>query len=301
MKPAAYGPYPYIPINSPKRPKIRWPNNKAIAFWCVLNIEFFPLNEPVPGILNERIPRKEAKIPSIAHWVYRDYGNRVGVWRAMEVFKRNNMRSTVMLNASICDHHPEIVHAGKELGWEFMAHGWTNSVRLNEMAPEEERETIARIFKRIEKEIGTRPRGWLSSGMEETWNTLDYLVEQECVYIADWNTDDQPYLMNVNGKRLVSLPYSWELNDNPQLLSSGRSLEEFEGMIMRTFEVLLREAKENDSGRVMCIALHPYLIGQPHRIDTLNRVLSHICSHPDVWSATGGEIVDHYLKSGATF
>jgi hypothetical protein len=72
-------------------------------------------------------------------------------------------------------------------------------------------------------------------------------------------------------------------------------------MINRTFDVLLREAKENDSGRVMCIALHPYLIGQPHRIDTLDRVLNRICSHPDVWSATGGEIVDHYLKSGATF
>jgi len=301
MKPAPYGPYPFIPINSPKRPKIKWPNNKALAFWCVLNIEFFPLNEPVPGLLNERIPRDQAKIPSIAHWAYRDYGNRVGVWRAMDVFKRNKMRSTVMLNGVLCDHHPEIVHAGKDLGWEFMAHGWTNSIRLNEMPPKEERETIARIFDRIEKEIGTRPKGWLSSGMEETWNTLDYLVEQGCVYIADWNTDDQPYLMNIDGKQLVSLPYSWELNDNPQILSSGRSLEEFEGMIRRTFEVLLREAKQTESGRVMCIALHPYLIGQPHRIDMLDRVLHDICTHPDVWAATGGEIVDHYLKAGATF
>jgi peptidoglycan/xylan/chitin deacetylase (PgdA/CDA1 family) len=169
------------------------------------------------------------------------------------------------------------------------------------MPPEEEQATIAKVFARIEREIGTRPRGWLSSGMEETWNTLDYLVDNGCAYIADWNSDDQPHMMNINGKQLVSLPYSWELNDNPQLLSSGRSLEEFEGMINRTFDVLLREAKENDSGRVMCIALHPYLIGQPHRIDTLDRVLNRICSHPDVWSATGGEIVDHYLKSGATF
>jgi hypothetical protein len=72
-------------------------------------------------------------------------------------------------------------------------------------------------------------------------------------------------------------------------------------MIRRTFEVLLREAKQHQSGRVMCIALHPYLIGQPHRIDMLDRVLHDICTHPDVWTATGSEIVDHYLKSGATF
>jgi peptidoglycan/xylan/chitin deacetylase (PgdA/CDA1 family) len=301
MKPAPYGPYPFIPINSPKRPKIKWPNNAALAFWVGSNIEFFPLNEPAPGILNERIPRNAAKIPSIAHWSYRDYGNRVGVWRTMEVFSRHKMRCTVMLNATMCEHHPEVVHAAKDLGWEFIAHGWTNAIRLNEMPPEEERATIARVFERIEKETGTRPRGWLSSGMEETWNTLDYLVEQRCVYVADWNSDDQPHLMEIGGKNLVSLPYAWELNDNVQLLSSGRSVEEFEAMIRRTFDVLLREAKASGSGRVMCIAIHPYLIGVPHRIDMLDRVLKDICSHPDVWSTTGGEIVDHYLRSGATF
>jgi peptidoglycan/xylan/chitin deacetylase (PgdA/CDA1 family) len=301
MEPAPYGPFPYLPINSPKRPKIKWPGNKALAFWVVSNIEFFPLNEPAPGILNERIPRNVAKIPSVAHWSYRDYGNRVAVWRMMDVFERNKMRCTVMLNASLCDHHPEIVRAGKDLGWEFMAHGWTNSVRLNEMPPEEERATIKKIFDRIEREIGTRPKGWLSSGMEETWNTLDFLVEQGCVYVSDWNNDDQPYLMDVNGKTMVSLPYAWELNDAPALLSQTRSVEEFEGMVRRTFEVLLREAKQTGSGRVMCIATHPFLIGVPHRIDMFERVLKDISSHPDVWPATGGEIVDHYLKSGATF
>jgi peptidoglycan/xylan/chitin deacetylase (PgdA/CDA1 family) len=188
-----------------------------------------------------------------------------------------------------------------DLGWEFMGHGYTNAIRLNEMPPEEERAAIAEVFARIEKEIGRRPRGWLGSGMEETWNTLDYLVEERCVYVADWNSDDQPHLMNVSGKSLVSLPYAWELNDVSQLLSLGRSTEEFEGMIHRTFDVLYREARESGSGRVMCIALHPFIIGVPHRIDMLDRALNYICSHSDVWRATGSEIVDHYLKSDTTF
>src|SRR5262249_47004729 len=162
----------------------------------------------------------------------------------MEVYKRHDIRSTVLLNAAICDHHPEIVHAGMELGWEFMAHGYTNAIRLNEMPPAEERAEIAKVFTRIEKAIGRRPRGWLGAGMEETWNTLDYLIEEGCVYVADWNNDDQPYRMTVHGKPIVSLPYSWELNDNVQVLSLGRSVDEFEGMIRRTFDVLYREARE---------------------------------------------------------
>ena len=216
MKPAPYGPYPFIPINSPKRPKITWPNNKALAFWCVLNIEFFPLDEPVPGLLNERIPRNQAKIPSIAHWAYRDYGNqsrrvaRDGSFQAQQDAQLSDAQCLDVRSPS----GDRSCGQGSRMG--------VSCARLDEFHSAERNAAGTgtrhhqRIFDRIEKEIGKRPHGWLSSGMEETWNTLDYLVEQGCQYIADWNTDDQPYLMNFDGKRLVSLPYSWELNDNPQ-------------------------------------------------------------------------------------
>lgn len=301
MRPTPYGPFPYIPINSPKRPKIRWPDDATIALWIVTNIEFFSLTDPVPGPFNERVSRTDAKLPSVLMWSYRDYGNRVGIWRMMDLFERRGIRSTVALNSAICDYHPEIVSAAAELRWEFMGHGYTNAIRLNEMPPEDESSTIAAVFDRIEKATGKRPRGWLGSGLEETWNTLDYLVEQGCEYVADWKNDDQPYLMNIDGKRLVSLPYSWEVNDVPQLLSAGRSTGEFEAVVRRTFDVLRREAKQSGSGRVMCMALHPYTIGVPHHIDMLDSSLAYIQSHPDVWCATGGEIVEHWLRSGATF
>jgi hypothetical protein len=219
----------------------------------------------------------------------------------IDAFRRHGVPGTAIINATVCDHHPEILHAAKELGWDFMAHGWTNAIRLNEMDPGLERASIADVFARIEREIGRAPRGWLSPGMEETWNTLDYLAEHDCRYICDWNNDDQPYYLAAGEGRMVSLPYAWDLNDNPQILTLGRSLEEFEGMIRRTFEVLLREAKESGSGRVMCLALHPYIIGVPHRIDLLNRVLADICCHQDVWCATADQIVDHCLQTGAIF
>ena len=105
--------------------------------------------------------------------------------------------------------------------------------------------------------------------------------------------------MDAGKRKLVYLPYSYELNDSPQLYYRDRSIDDFETMIKRQFDVLYREGKQ--SARVMAICLHPYLIGVPHRIGGLDAALKYITGHRDVWCATGSEIVDAYLKSGSTF
>jgi allantoinase len=151
---------------------------------------------------------------------------------------------------------------------------------------------VLSTFERIETATGGRPKGWLSSGLQESWHTLDYLVEAGATYVADWINDDQPYLMNIGGKRLCSIPYSGEINDLPQILRAGRSSDEFAGMIRRQFDTLYREGAQ--SGRVMAIALHPYLTGVPHRIDALDAALAYIGNHVRVWKATGAEIARHY-------
>lgn len=292
MDPRPYGPFPFWP--APKRPRIEWPNGARLAFWVIPNIEFFDLRESMPGDNNERIPKEQAKIPFIYSWAHRDYGNRVGVWRVMEVMERNGVKGTVALNSEICNHHPEIIDACKQLGWEFMGHGRTNAVRLNEMAPEEEPRAIAEVFATIEESTGVRPRGWLSSGLAETWQTLDLLIEQGCKYVCDWVNDDQPYYMNLSGKQLLAMPYSWETNDI--LIKSDKlSCDEFESICKRQFDVLYREGAK--TGKVMALCLHPFVIGVPHRIDMLDRVLRYITAHRDVWVTTGGEIFDYFTKT----
>jgi hypothetical protein len=100
--------------------------------------------------------------------------------------------------------------------------------------------------------------------------------------------------MNLDGgRRLVSVPYPQQCNDKPAYERMFCSPDEFEKMICRTFDVLYREGAE--SGRVMSIALHPYISGVPHRIGALDAALEYICRHPGVWRATGSEIAEHYL------
>jgi len=135
--------------------------------------------------------------------------------------------------------------------------------------------------------------GWLGSGLQETWDTLDLLAAEGCEYVCDWTNDDQPYVMSLDGGgRLISVPYSHEINDKPVFERLHRTADEFRDMICRQFDVLYREGAE--SGRVMAIALHPYLTGVPHRIDAFDAALGYICGHARVWKTTGAEIARHY-------
>ena len=291
MQPRRYGPFPYLPINSPKRPKIQRPGGARVALWIIPNIETFPLNERVPGGLAPRAPDTQS-------WGQRDYGARVGIWRIVEVLERYGVPGSATLNSEVCDDYPEIIEAWTKRGWEFLGHNQSNSRLLTEIPAETERDVVISCFDKIEKASGRRPKGWLSSGLQETWNTLDHLVDAGADYICDWCNDDQPYYMSVGNKKLVSLPYSLEINDLP-FFRPGRAADDWEKAVRETFDVLYREGES--SGRVMAIPLHPFIIGVPHRIGAFDRALDYICSHAGVWKATGGEIVAHYLKSGATF
>jgi peptidoglycan/xylan/chitin deacetylase (PgdA/CDA1 family) len=293
MKPSRYGPFKYIPVT--RRPKLEWPGGARVALWVNPNVEFFGLDDVMPGTVNERVAREHAKVPNVRNWSLRDYGNRVGVWRLMEVLTRHGVRASAALNSEVCIHHPEVIAEAVRLGWEFIGHNQTNALRLNEMSPDAERDAIRAALDTIEKASGRRPLGWLGAGLAETWNTLDYLSETGIRYVCDWVNDDQPYTMDAGNPRMVSLPYSVQTNDVPAYFDMKVSVPEFEAMLCRQFDTLYREGAT--TGKVMAIAVHPFLTGQPHRIVALDRALDYICSHHGVWKATGWEIVQHYQAS----
>jgi peptidoglycan/xylan/chitin deacetylase (PgdA/CDA1 family) len=289
MQPSSYGPFAYSPIIH--RPKLTWPKAARLALWVIPNIEYFSLNEKVPVAAGG----SGGKLPDVPAWAVRDYGNRIGVFRLMDVLGRYGIRGTVALNSDLCAAHPEIIAEAKQRRWEFMGHNESNTRRLNEVPPEEEEGVIRRVVATIAAATGEAPRGWLSSGLQETWRTPALLADAGIRYVCDWTNDDQPYEMNLEGgRRILSVPYSHDINDKGAFERHNRTAEEFGTMIRRQFDVLWREGAS--SGRVMAIALHPYLIGVPHRIGALDSALEYICGHEGVWLTTGGEIASHYAE-----
>ncbi|MDE3100922.1 MAG: polysaccharide deacetylase family protein [Chloroflexota bacterium] len=269
----------------PGRAPLRWPNGARIAVWVVPNIESFALDEPIAG--------GTGTVPDVPAWSVREYGARIGVFRIMDVLRRHGVRGTVALNADVCGAYPEVVAATLDLGWELMGHGVTNTRRLSAVA--DEAVVVRETFERIERATGTRPVGWLSPGLQETWDTLDHLAASGARYVADWTVDDQPIWLSAGGTRLVGVPYTFELNDKPAYERMGRTPDEFAATIRRQFDVLYAESAT--SGRVMAIALHPYLSGYPHRIGAIDDALGYVRSHDGVWLATGREIADAFREA----
>ncbi|MDE0781254.1 MAG: polysaccharide deacetylase family protein, partial [Alphaproteobacteria bacterium] len=203
MEPSRNGPFRYLPVV--KRAPIKWPHGARVAFWVAPNVEFFPFNQAVPFGIGIN--------PDVLAWSQRDYGGRVGVFRLMKVLAKHGIRATVALNADVCDEYPEVIEEALKLDWEFMGHGESNSNMVDGMDLAEQKRSIAATFDRIKKATGTRPRGWLSPGVRMNWDTPDILIDVGCEYYCDFVNDDQPYLINIDGRQLVNVPYSSEMND----------------------------------------------------------------------------------------
>lgn len=278
--------YDFSPII--RRKPIRWPNNARVAIWIGPNIEYFHVD--LHGVQYQPVPF----LPDVMNFGWRDYGLRVGIWRIMEVLDKHGMRASVLLNSDVCAHYPAVIEEGKKRNWEFLGHGITNSVKLTGMTEDEERATIRKVIDDITAGVGTPPKGWLGPSLVESFMTPDLLAEEGIEYVCDWCCDDQPFPMRVRANRLISVPYSMEVNDIPAFLAMKMSPSDFGRTIVDWFDRLYAEGA--DSGRVMCIALHPFVIGVPHRIKYLDEALEYICGHEQVWRTTSGEIAEWYYK-----
>jgi allantoinase len=271
------------------RPRLSWPNDARVAVWLIPNIEHFLFDRPSTRLTNLPVN------PDVLNYSWRDYGVRVGIWRMMEVMERYGVKGTVALNSDVCERYPRIIEEGRNLGWEWMGHGNNNSTLLAGQSEAEERALIKDVVTTITKSVGKAPRGWLSPALSETVRTLDILAENGIEYVGNWVNDDQPYPMRVKKGSMIAMPYSVEINDIPALLDLHQSPETFGQMICDQFDVLYEDGAQ--TGRVMAICLHPFLVGYPHRSKYFAKALHHITSRQEVWLTTGSAIVDWYKKN----
>ena len=290
----------------PDRKNLRWPGDKRLAVIITINLEYWELTrdqkEPLypggPASIPFPLP---GDVPDYVNWTWREYGQRVGVWRVIDAFDAAGVPASCTVNGMYLQERRRAVEAVMERGWELVPHNWAQNDILTYYAhdPEGEREVIHRTVDHYREVVGAPARGWLSSSLRPTSRTVETLREAGLIFFCDFLNDDQPYLMDIDGKQLVSIPYSSEINDFGPFIRHGYTPEQFADRIKAQFDVLYEEGAE--SGRVMAICLHPFVIGVPHRIKALDSALNYICGHEHVWKATGSEIMDHYLKSGATF
>ncbi len=280
-----HGRHDYTPIT--RRPVYDWPNGRRLAVYIGLNLEHFAFGEGLGAELAPGGPQ-----PDVLNYAWRDYGNRVGVWRLLALFEQLSLPVTVLLNSSIYDYCPEIVAPFRARGDEIAGHGRSNAERQNVMDEADEAALIAETTAVILAREGAAPRGWLSPWIAESHVTPDLLADAGYRYTLNWCHDDQPGWMRTRGGALLSVPYPQELNDIPAIIGRRIGADAFADMIVDNFEEMRVQAKEQPL--VMGIALHSYIVGQPFRLRHLRRALAHIgAARDDVWLCRAGEIASH--------
>jgi allantoinase len=287
-----HGRYDYHPW--PARESYDWPGGAKLAVYLGVNLEHFAFGE---GLGAELAPGGPA--PDVLNFAWRDYGNRVGAWRLIELLDELSLPATVLLNSAMYDYAPQLVAAHRARGDEIAGHGRTNSERQSVLPEAEERALIAEATAAIAAQEGRAPRGWLSPWIAESHVTPDLLAEAGYGYTLNWCADDQPVWKRTRAGRLLAIPYPQEVNDIPSIAARKDDVATFCAMIVDDFEERLRQVRDGKP-QVMGIALHPYIVGQPYRLRALRRALGAlVAKRAEVWFCTAGQIHDHVVALGA--
>jgi allantoinase len=273
------------------RPPIRWPNNARVALWICPNLLHFEYQPPEDPWVNSW----SRMVPDVFSYGRQEFGPRAGFWRMLKVLDKHNVRCTAVTNPAALKLYPDVRTAAVERNFDYIGHGKFNTRFFFGMSPQEELAYHRDIVREVEDMTGVRMRGMAGPGPQcATEDTPDLLAKAGLLYYGDFFHDDQPFPVKVKSGRLISVPYTLEVND-PGYLGSAFEADQFADTAKRQFDTLYRDGAEN--GRVMCISLHGYLFGQAQRTRYLDQLLEYILSFPDVWQTTGGEIAEYYMAN----
>lgn len=278
------------------RVPIAWPDGARLAVWINVPVQFFPLNQrgtpfaPPGGMVTP--------YPDLRHYTLRDYGNRVGIPRCLAALDRFGLTPTFSINAVICELYPRLLERLCVRGDEILCQSWhMDSLHHGELGKAEEAEIVARSLEQLRAATDQAILGWVSPGRSQSSNTPDLLAENGVQYMGDWINDELPYLFHTDSQDLVALPLSLELDDQFVIGANLHSEWEYADQIKDACDFLLAEARESECGRLLALTIHPWLMGQPHRIAALESVLEYIANQPGVWSASSYDIVQAWRNA----
>lgn len=220
------------------------------------------------------------------------YGIRRGLPRILDLLDEHGIQATFFVPGYTAKLYPDEIGEIGRSGHEIGHHGYLHE-RPDTISAEEERRVIQKGLEALDSAVGVRPVGYRSPAWEITPTTLDLLVEHGFLYDSSGMGDDVPYLESYGDRSILELPVQWLLDDWPQFgfdIESGGQIANPD----KAFEIWSREFEGlYAEGGYFMLTMHPEVIGRPHRIALLRRLIEHIKAHQGVWWATGEQVARH--------
>jgi allantoinase len=284
--------YDWSPL--PFRPPLTWPDGHGVALCVVLALDCAEVDPPEDPLFAKMAqPTAGTPYPDLNDYLTFQYGLRTGIFRVMRILDKYAVPTTVAIDATVAENYPFVIEQCQARAWEFIGRGLLANYPLgNRLDYAGARIYIQRSLEAVERNVGVRPRGWFGLDYLETVETPRILAELGVEYVLDWPNDEQPYRMRAGNGTLISLPTLLELDDAYAQEHRKLTVWRWEQAVKDAFDTLWEEGRE--SGRLLTLSLHPWLIGQPSRVKSLDSVLDHILSRKGVWPARAGEIASWY-------
>jgi peptidoglycan/xylan/chitin deacetylase (PgdA/CDA1 family) len=281
---------------STRQPKLAPPQGRPLIVHVVVNVEYWPYEEITPRQIVIP-PHGRTRVPDLPNFCWSEYGNRCGMPRLLDLFRSRQIPVSASTNAAVLDVYPELAAEMLAAGWEFVGHGVR---QRGQSEAEDERAQIRAALDKLSAFAGRRPRGWMSPGWSETFDTLDHLREAGIEYVCQWVIDDVPTRLRTKHGDMVSLPYGLDTNDSVVSAIEKHASEEMVRRLERTVAVFEEEIARFGQPRVLTIPLHPHLSGVPHRFGLLRDFVDSLLARPDTVFLNGSAILDWYLgQSGS--
>lgn len=280
---------------STMQPRLSPPDGKPFIVHVVVNIEYWPYDQLTPRTIVVP-PHGRTHVPDLPNFCWSEYGNRCGMPRLLELFGDRKIPVSASINASVIDVYPDLAREVRDAGWEFVGHGMHQRALGTET---NEGDLIRAALDRLEAFTGKRPRGWMSPGWSETFDTLDHLRANDIEYVCQWVIDDIPSRLTTKHGPMVSLPYGLDLNDSVVYAIEKQSSAEMRLRMTETIKTFAREIERHEQPRVLTIPLHPHLSGVAHRINFLAEIIDTLRERDDTVFMNGSQLLDWYLSTSA--
>jgi allantoinase len=254
----------------PARPAwfTEWPGGARMAVMLILLHEW------------ESVPKIARPMPKDSHHMFdflalggREYGARFGVWRLLDVLDRHQIKATVVTSGLVAELFPESVREVQTRGHEVATHGWDQALHPPVFkTKDEERNSVVKSVAALEAVAQQRIVGYMSPGPRPTPNTLEICAEQEFVWTADYSDSDVPYIIDVNGKKIVSVGYVMPNYTDNDLVPLG--LDAGLKQLQLAFDASYEESSRHPMK--FCYACHMHVSGRAGMSQLLDRFIGYV-------------------------
>jgi allantoinase len=281
-----------------KRAPIRWPDGARIAITPCVAFETWPEDLGTPLSLQQEnrraFPRNAVTKKNLASITDREFGERVGVFRMLEIFKSEGIRTTFFPTGITVANYPELMKEvaaeGHEVGTETWIHDYSYMKRRDR-----EKKDLEKTVKVVKEVVGKTPEGYLSTGVAPSADTVEIITELGYTYWMDPQHEETPYTLRVRNKELTVLSYFQDLNDYSSYQRAGRTPRDLLQMWKDTFDCLYEEGASDP--KFMIWGNHPFIGGRPFRALLLREFIRYAKSHTQVWFARAGDIARWYREN----